>query len=232
VLERVADASAETVAELPFVKPALTEAQRAVWSKVPWKKRRVEDAGGGAAWSASEFLASDAARGVVLSPEQAMRPDGVAMLPPSAKDAPGAPRRALVVGVAVYGGMVTRDKVEDQVASTDLSCAFLSQQGVTYAAVQARREAWCAARLNRAVSVRVHVVLPGGPEAPVGSENEKESSVNGGSMQALAAGVERDVMVTLDASNVHLLLGPRSTNKELYELLQIATGTEASDWKG
>jgi len=136
------------------------------------------------------------------------------------------------VGVAVYGGKVTRDKVEDQIASTDLSRAFLSQQGVSYAAAQARREAWCAAGLNRAVCVRVHVVLPGGPEAPIGSENEKETSVNGGSVQPLAAGVERDVMVTLDASNAHLLLGPRNTNKELYELLQIATGTKAKDWKG
>ena len=230
LLERLAGMAGEgvTVGELPFIKPFLGEEERAVWRTVPLGAvRRVAAAGKRSDTVA--VLASEEALELVWSPEAAMRPDGVVMLGPATHDKDNAPRRAITLASAVYAGKVTSDKTEDQMRSADLSRSFLSKKGELYPAARSRRERWCAAGLQRTVCVRVLVALPIGDEPP---PLETKMFTAGGRRQEMPA--EHDVVVQLDRTNVHLLLGAKDVpgNASVYELLAMATGTEVGQWGG
>lgn len=75
-----------------------------------------------------------------------------------------------------------------------------------YPAVLARHEAWCAAGLHRTTCVRMHVVLFGEPELSDDPTEVKVEMVEGGAESRVTG--ERNVLVTLDAPNAYLLLGP------------------------
>ena len=113
--------------------------------------------------------------------------------------------------------------------SADLSRAFLSKQGKVYPAVKARRERWCRAGLHKTVCLRVLLALPLGDEPPA---VEAKLVTAGGSVSQSPA--ESDVVVQLDQTNVHLLLGESHApeNAGVYELLAMATGTEPQKWGG
>ena len=182
------------------------------------------------------FVASPDAIGTLFLPDPICRPDGILML----KDANGS-RRAITLGVAVYSGKVTSDKVANQFSSSDMSRAYLSTRGLSYNAAKANREAWCREGLDKTVALRVHVSLPTSKtEPPTSQLFYRETKVEGSgapvwfvskkSMTAadmvIAAG-KNDFIVDLDKSNVHLLLGKPADTPEtgaLYELLKIATG--------
>ena len=106
----------------------------------------------------------------------------------------------------MYSERVTpppKAKTTDQADSTD---SFLSQEGAVYPAVLARHEAWCAAGLHRTTCVRMHVVLFGEPELSDDPTEVKVEMVEGGAESRVTG--ERNVLVTLDAPNAYLLLGP------------------------
>ena len=184
------------------------------------------------------FLASARARGVVFSPNQTCRPDGVLMLPEAADGV----RRALSIGVAVYSASVTSSKVTNQFSSTDLSRAYLSADGNEYPAASASRHAWFDLGLHKTVALRVHVSLPASSFEPPSDQRFFRETSEAGSGQPVQLpseqGVQRrsqtralesnrgelDVIVNLDKSNVHLLLGePSGAVRALYELLKVAT---------
>ena len=230
LLERLAGMAGEgvLVGELPFVKPFLGEEARAVWSTVPLgAARRVAAAGKHSDTVA--VLASAEALELVWSPEAAMRPDGVVMLGPSAHDEDNAPRRAITLACAVYTDKVAEDKVKDQMHSGDLSRSFLSKQNRVYPAVKTRRDKWCAAGLHQTVCMRVLVALPIGDDPP---SLEPKMANSDATQQEMPA--EHDVVVQLDRTNVHLLLGAKDApgNANVYELLAMATGTDVGQWGG
>ena len=187
------------------------------------------------------FVASPDAIGTVFLPDLMCKRDGILML----KDANGS-RRAITLGVAVYSGNVTSDKVANQFSSTDMSRAYLSARGSTYDAAKTNREAWCREGLDKTVALRVHLSLPTSKTEPPASQlYYRETKVEGSGAPVLLPSVERtttrrqaaaadseaapcesDVIVNLDKSNVHLLLGKPADLPEvnaLYELLKIAT---------
>jgi len=59
-------------------------------------------------------------------------------------------------------------------------------------------------------------------------------TVNHGGVRVGAESItgEADVVAQLDMSNVHLLLGPKRDNADLYQLLALATRTDVSQWGG
>ena len=230
LLERLAGMAGEgvLVGELPFVKPFIGEEARAVWSTVPLgAARRVAAAGKHSDTVA--VLASAEALELVWSPEAAMRPDGVVMLGPSAHDEDNAPRRAITLACAVYTDKVAEDKVKDQMHSGDLSRSFLSKQNRVYPAVKTRRDKWCAAGLHQTVCMRVLVALPIGDDPP----SLEPKMANSDATQQEMPG-EHDVVVQLDRTNLHLLLGAKDApgNANVYELLAMATGTDVGQWGG
>ena len=234
ILHRAAAAGAlhKTVADLPFVKPFLaSEEARRIWGSVAFKVRRVV-----AKEVPASFYLSDQALGELIEPENAMRPDGVAMLPKASTDDVNAPRRALVFACACYSDFVDAAKARDQFRSADLSRSYLSKTDKIYDSVESQRKDWCDAGLHRSICVRVLVALPKG-FCELDPRN-KVTVVDGVSlvknkwvgMETIVG--EPDVVVQLDMSNVHLLLGPKSDNADLYQLLALATRTEVSQWGG
>ena len=234
ILHRAAAAGTlhKTVADLPFVKPFLTsDDARRIWSSVAFGSRHVVTR-----TVPASFYLSDQALGELVEPETAMRPDGVAMLPMAPTDDVNAPRRALVFACACYSDFVDAAKVRDQFRSADLSRSYLSMTDEIYDSVESQRKAWCAAGLHRSICVRVLVALPKGfcdldPRYKV-TAVKGSSLVKGVRFGTETAMGEPDVVVQLDMSNVHLLLGPKSDNADLYQLLALATRTEVSQWGG
>ena len=234
ILHRAAAAGArhETVADLPFVKPFLaSEEARRIWGSVAFKVRRVV-----AKKVPASFYLTDQALGELIEPENAMRPDGVAMLPRAPTDDVNAPRRALVFACACYSDRVDAAKVRDQFRSADLSRSYLSTADEIYKSAESQRKDWCTAGLHRSICVRVLVALPKG--ICVLDSRHKITAVEGLTLDdGVFVGAETitgepDVVVQLDMSNVHLLLGPKSENADLYQLLALATRTEVSQWGG
>ena len=92
-----------------------------------------------------------------------------------------------------------------------------------------RRERWCRAGLHKTVCVRVLLALPVGDDPP---PLEEKLATAGGTRRETPA--EPDVVIQLDRTNVHLLLGARDApgNGGVYELLAMATGTELATWGG
>ena len=111
----------KTIGELPFFKYAqcfgesetsmrmVNQEQipitRESWWNVPFKAERVEK------MEDIEELANSV--GVMYSPDEKCRPDGILML---------GNNRAIVVGVAVYSDKVSNAKIYSQLKSTDSKC--------------------------------------------------------------------------------------------------------------
>ena len=227
-----------TVADLPFF-PADAPAD-SPWRAVPFTATELRTSA--EQKDVPAFLASPGAVGAVFSPNAQCRPDGVLMLPVGADGR----RRALVLGSAVYSRSVTKAKDVSQFASTDMSRAYLSAAGREYDGAKARRQAWCEKGLHRTVAVRVHVSLPVAEKPPPTEQlYARETKVEGSGRPTLlvsgerpatrrqsgaaTAAEEEDVVVNLDKSNVHLLLGKPGDSPELkalYDLLKVATRDE------
>ena len=234
ILRRAAAAGEvhRTVADLPFVKPFLaSEEARRIWGSVVFGARRVV-----AKSAPARFYLSDQALGELVEPENAMRPDGVAMLPRAATDDVNTARRALVFASTCYSDCVHAVKVRDQFRSADFSRSYLSTADEIYKSAESQRKDWCTAGLHSSICVQVLVALPTGI-CELDSRH-KITAVEGLTLDdgvfvgaEMIAG-EPDVVVQLDMSNVHLLLGPKSDNADLYQLLALATRTEVSQWGG
>ena len=187
------------------------------------------------------YLASPAAIGMVISPENTCRPDGILML-----DA----NHAMTVGVAVYSNEVTSNKVTSQFDSTDMSRAYLSWDGYIYNSVKQKREEWCAKHLHETKTVRVHFAFPKASNPPPSAVTLfRELEVKGGSRIPVEKGStmtrlgmikaaewderhqlsvqskdEHDVIVNIDQTNLSQWFGPRT--RDVVALLKIATGVD------
>jgi hypothetical protein len=79
----------------------------------------------------------------------------------------------------------------------------------------------CKNGLHKTRTIRVCVNLPFGPDTTE-DIGEKEASVNGGTFKAMS-GEDEDMLVTLDRTNIHLLLGKEKDMEDVYMLLKVAT---------
>ena len=244
ILHRLVQLSQESragfVADLPFF-PEDAPAD-SPWRTVPFVAHTVKTSES-LGVSTPAFLASVAAVGIVLSPENVMRPDGVLMLG-STTDVP---RRALTLACAVYSDAVPKDKVTNQFSSTDMSRAYLSGDGAWYDATRRKRQEWFDLGLHKTVAVRVHVALPGtalrSSTVKTTQTFERESTAAGSAHKvpierpsmttrraskalppAAAAQEEQDVIINIDRTNANSLLGIAPGANLLFELLKLATG--------
>jgi hypothetical protein len=164
------------------------------------------------------FLASEAAVGVVFSPETVARMDAVVMQrAPVVEDGDvKSEGLALVLGITMWSERVPRGKIRSQLKSTASDNAYKDKTGmeVNENCVE-QREEWERRGLHKTKAVRVHVSLPGFKEDATGLDNFGD-----------------DLVVHLDASNIHHLLGP--DHRGLYKLLAVATATkaDAETWPG
>lgn len=156
----------------------------------------------------ASFLASDASRGIIYSPETVARPDGVLMLDR---------QHAVVLGITIWSDTVPSEKVRSQIRSTDLSKAFFTADGLgVNENCASQRTEWESQRLHEIQAVRIHVALPFfTTDAPAG---EPIRSSN-------------DLGVHLDRTNCHLLFGEDEIASALYDVLAIATNTKRADWR-
>jgi hypothetical protein len=152
-----------------------------------------------------EFLASAAAEGVVYSPETVARMDGVVMQGGGT---------ALTLGITMWTERVPGAKMRSQILSTSMGNAY---KNTTATAVNknctAVRSEWERLGLDKVKAVRVHVSLPGFSADDMGLDQ-----------------FDDDVVVHLDRTNIHHLLGP--DRHGLYQLLAVATQTKRGEWGG
>jgi len=135
-------------------------------------------------------------------------------------------RRAITVSVAVYTGSVLSSKVEIDHLSTDLSRSYLSKLNRIYPATKKRRTAWFDAGMHLTKCLRIHVALPFGQAAV--TRKPKIKTLDGSLTEESMADemTDDDVVVNLDRSNLHLLIGGPSVSQahqKLYALLKDVT---------
>ena len=159
--------------------------------------------------STSDFLANPANVATVYVAETTARPDAMVMLDAT---------HALTLGVTMWTTEpeVPHDKVYSQTLSTAMRNVYKDAAARAVNDAKART-AWEAKSLDKVHAVRVHVSLPGW--------GTDDSSL--GSVRPEDAG---DLVVHLDQSNVHHLLGP--DRHGLYALLAVATDTPLKGWGG
>jgi hypothetical protein len=238
-----------TVGQLPFIKPELDKnpSKKAQWSQLPYKPQAIREPSSDQTTPA--FLASVNAPLVAYWPEDQCRPDGIVMISSSNVPMTSAsssslfcglprmttstsssststnssmPRYAITLASAVYSGTVTSAKVNDQIKSADMSRAFLSKEkGTVYDATSKRRKEWFKLGLHKTRTIRVCVTLPHGPQPEV-DVGEKETTEEGGKLEQ-TSGDDLDLLITLDRTNIHLLIGNDPRYKDIYTLLKVAT---------
>lgn len=157
-----------------------------------------------------EFLASAEAVGIILSPSNEMRPDGVLMLEQPPK------HTAVVFGSALYTKEVPKTKVNSQELSTQLQLAYFLANGETVNPKRKKeRDQFEQFKLHEpAGCLRIHFVLPRPPpNIPL------DFCIIDGT----------DVAVNITSKHMHLLF-PEEHHKPLLRLLAHATSTQPSDW--
>ncbi len=104
----------------------------------------------------STFLKSTMSVGKIVIPENTCRPDAITMLRVEDDQ-----KNAIILGCACYTDIVDKDKVKEQIRSTDMSRAYLKANvDEVYAQVESRREDWVKADLHKTVALRLHICLP------------------------------------------------------------------------
>ena len=175
-----------------------------------------------------DYLALPEAKDCVWWPENTCRPDGIVMLGCNSSTSTTLPRRALTVAYKAYNNVVPKDKCLDQINSSDLSRAYLTQQdGVGN--TKEKRLIWCKNGLHETICLRVIVSLPAAGykiESPGDKLDHKRIKIRESNS---------DVIVHLDKTNIYKLLGKENSSgvpKGLYDILAYITNTKKEEWGG
>jgi hypothetical protein len=184
------------------------------------------------------FLSSEASVGKFLMPEIICRPDGILMLQP--KDGF---RFAIFLGSKVYSDTVPTKKAISQFRSTDPSRCYLQKDSDTIINDE-RREAWTNANLHLTRAVRINITLPktthnayegcyefAGCLGKLVKEKIKVNEKFVVKEEFEMCEKEQDLIVNLDMTNIHLLIGEnKDQNEPLYRLMAVATKTDVKEW--
>jgi len=147
----------ENVASIPFVREKIKNdpMKQEYWKNVPLPDFIFSPFANGRE-GLSTFLKSTMSVGKIVIPENACRPDAITMLRVEDDQ-----KNAIVLGCACYTDIVDKDKVKEQIRSTDMSRAYLKANAdEVYAQVESRREDWVKADLHKTVALRLHICLP------------------------------------------------------------------------
>ncbi|KAG9307040.1 hypothetical protein G9A89_000207, partial [Geosiphon pyriformis] len=201
------------VADLPFLQ-RFTKRQLGKWENVPYIAKVVQSQG---SMDLAEYLTSEESVGVVISPENACRPDGILMLEKGS--------RAITLGSKVYSRNIPSDKILEQYRSTDMSRAYFEKtRDIASVTSTQRRDSWMKANLHKVVSIRIHIALP----LPVKGAYEAISKDD--KKRVGESTTEQDLIVNLDMTNIHWLIGSKSDNMSFYRLLANITLRDLNEW--